>query len=148
MTMSPAATPRRAPDSKPPGAFHLVRPLRAKAPILFASPHSGSYYPEGMQDLLRVPLMDLRRTEDAFVDDLFAAAPSLGAPLLHAAYGRAYVDLNRDSRELDPSMFEDGPPRPCHIGTARVEAGLGCLPRVAARGEPIYASRLRRRDGA
>jgi N-formylglutamate amidohydrolase len=31
--------------------------------------------------------------------------------------------------------------------TARVEAGLGCLPRVAARGEAIYARRLTRSEG-
>ncbi|MBK8198191.1 MAG: N-formylglutamate amidohydrolase [Acidobacteria bacterium] len=117
------------------------------APVLFASPHSGSHYPAAMQDALCVPLLDVRRTEDAFIDELFAAAPAFGAGLVAARYGRSVVDLNRDPHELDAAMFEDGPPRPCALPTARVEAGLGCLPRVGARGEAIYARLLSRSEG-
>lgn len=96
---------------------------------------------------LRVPLMDLRRTEDAFVEDLFSDAPQAGGTLIYANYARGYVDLNRDARELDPGMFSDGPPRRVAVASPRVEAGLGCLPRIAARGEPIYASQLSRAEG-
>ena len=96
---------------------------------------------------LRVPLMDLRRTEDAFVDELFSSVPETGAKLVFANYSRTYVDLNRDARELDPAMFLDGPPRKVAVPTPRVEAGLGCLPRIAAGGEPIYATRLSRAEG-
>lgn len=116
-------------------------------PVLFSSPHSGTLYPETMRAGLRVPLMDLRRTEDAFVDELFAGATEAGATLISANYSRAYVDLNRDARELDPAMFLDGPPRKVTVPTSRVEAGLGCLPRTAAGGEPIYAARLSRAEG-
>ena len=117
------------------------------APILFASPHSGKLYPEAMREGLRVPLMDLRRTEDAFVDELFAEAPKAGGKLIFANYARGYVDLNRDARELDPDMFSDGPPRKVAVASPRVEAGLGCLPRVAARGEPIYAGQMSSAEG-
>lgn len=117
------------------------------APVLFASPHSGVHYPVAMRDGLRVPLMDLRRTEDAFVHELFEDAPRAGGQLIYANYARGYVDLNRDARELDPSMFVDGAPRKVAVPSARVEAGLGCLPRVAARGEPIYAGQLSREEG-
>lgn len=117
------------------------------APVLFTSPHSGSLYPATMQAALCVPLIDVRRTEDAFVDELFAGAPSLGAGLITARYGRSVVDLNRDPHELDAAMFHDGPPRPCALPTARVEAGLGCLPRVGARGEAIYGRLLSRAEG-
>ncbi|MEM7662381.1 MAG: N-formylglutamate amidohydrolase [Pseudomonadota bacterium] len=116
-------------------------------PILFASPHSGASYPAAMLSGLRVPLMDLRRTEDAFVDELFAGVTTLGAQSISANYARAYVDLNRDARELDPDMFADGAPRTVAIPSARVEAGLGCLPKVAARGELIYSDRLSRAEG-
>lgn len=129
------------------GAFSVTREGPLQVPILFASPHSGSLYPETLLSGLRVPVMDLRRTEDAFVDELFADAPDFGGWLVHANYARAYVDLNRDARELDPGMFADGPPRPTALPSARVEAGLGCLPRVAACGEPIYAARLSRAEG-
>ncbi len=91
--------------------------------------------------------MDLRRTEDAFVHDLYESVTRAGAELVYANYARAYVDLNRDARELDPSMFVDGAPRKATVPSPRVEAGLGCLPRVAARGEPIYAAPLSRAEG-
>ena len=96
---------------------------------------------------LRVPLMALRRTEDAFIDQLFESVPDLGGHLLFANYARGYVDLNRDARELDPQMFRDGPPRTVGLPTPRVEAGLGCLPKVAAGGELIYARPMSRADG-
>ena len=44
----------------------------------------------------------IRRSEDAFVDDLFAHVVPLGAPLLRAHFPRAYLDVNREPYELDP----------------------------------------------
>jgi N-formylglutamate amidohydrolase len=127
--------------------FDFFPPEAPPAPVLFASPHSGSHYPQAMQDALCVPLLDVRRTEDAFIDELFAGAPGLGAALMAARYGRSVVDLNRDPHELDAAMFHDGAPRACALPTARVEAGLGCLPRVGARGEKIYARLLSQAEG-
>ncbi|MEX1252413.1 MAG: N-formylglutamate amidohydrolase [Hyphomonas sp.] len=131
--------------SEPP--FDHTPAAALASPVLFASPHSGSHYPAAMQDALCVPLIDVRRTEDAFIDELFAGAPALGAGLVAARYGRSVVDLNRDPHELDAAMFRDGPPRPCALPTARVDTGLGCLPRVGARGEAIYARLLTRAEG-
>lgn len=132
-------------------AYALPYTVRqAKAPdaaVIFASPHSGTTYPDDMRSALSVPLMDLRRTEDAFVDELFADAPEFGATLISAHYGRTVADLNRDPRELDPAMFSDGVPRVCGVPTARVEAGLGCLPNVGAKGEIIYNRLLTRHEG-
>lgn len=128
-------------------AFDFTPGAAPSAPVVFASPHSGTLYPDDMQAALCVPLIDVRRTEDAFVDELFAGAPARGAGLMAARYGRSVVDLNRDPHELDPAMFIDGPPRPAALPTARVEAGLGCLPRVGARGEAIYARPLTRAEG-
>ncbi|MEO9969793.1 MAG: N-formylglutamate amidohydrolase [Hyphomonadaceae bacterium] len=117
------------------------------APILFASPHSGAAYPQTMLDDLCVPVMDLRRIEDAFIEQLYESVPEQGGHLVHANYARGYVDLNRDARELDPAMFKDGAPRTVAIPTPRVEAGLGCLPKVAAGGKLIYAKPISRADG-
>lgn len=148
--ITPALRREAAPDlpGNPFGAAYDFTPGAApSAPIVFASPHSGSLYPDEMQAALCVPLIDVRRTEDAFVDELFAGAPVRGAGLMAARFGRSVVDLNRDPHELDAAMFSDGPPRPCALPTARVEAGLGCLPRVGARGEAIYARPLSRAEG-
>ena len=127
--------------------FDLDEPDDLRAPVLFASPHSGRHYPQDLRDKLDVPVMDLRRIEDAYVDELFSDVPTYGACFLKAGYARAYVDLNRDARELDPAMFSDGVPRACGSASARVEAGLGCFPRITARGEPIYARLLERAEG-
>ena len=128
-------------------AYTLLRPATDVRPVLYASPHSGSYYPNSFLQQINAPLMDLRRTEDAYVDELFSDAPAHGAALLSAQYARSYVDLNRDARELDPSMFIDGPPLVSGIPGARVKAGLGCFPRVGARGQEIYKTKITRREG-
>ncbi|MFN3314502.1 MAG: N-formylglutamate amidohydrolase [Hyphomonas sp.] len=127
--------------------FTVAMPEAKTVPVVFASPHSGSLYPDSMLSALCVPLMDVRRTEDAFIDELFADAPRHGAALVAACYGRSVVDLNRDPHELDPAMFADAPPRACALPTPRVEAGLGCLPRVGAKGEAIYRRQLTGAEG-
>ncbi|MEL7109990.1 MAG: N-formylglutamate amidohydrolase [Pseudomonadota bacterium] len=128
-------------------AYTLESGTHVTAPVIFASPHSGTIYPPAMRDLLCVPLTDLQRTEDAFVDELYAPAPKHGALLLSANYARGFVDLNRDARELDASMFHDGLPRTAGMPSARVKAGLGCFPRVGASGREIYAGPMSKRDG-
>ncbi len=126
----------------------VLRPVTPAAPVIYASPHSGAYYPTAMQSLLKVPLLDLRRTEDAFVDELFQQAASHGATMIAANYARCYVDVNRDVRELDETMFADGAPRTSGVPSQRVRAGLGCLPRVGASGQHIYGAPLSRQAGA
>mgnify|MGYP001159690294 CR=1 FL=1 len=128
-------------------AYSILRPQIGLCPALFASPHSGREYPQWFCDKLRVPLLDLRQTEDAFVDQLFSSAPTHGAQLIKATYARSYVDLNRDARELDPAMFIGAPPGPVAAPTVRIEAGLGCFPRIGARGESIYAKKLSTAEG-
>ena len=45
--------------------------------------------------------------------------------VLTAAYARAYVDVNREAYELDPSMFEDELPDFARGRSARVGGGFG-----------------------
>ena len=72
-------------------------------PFVFASPHSGRAYPDTLLAASRLDATTLRRSEDAFVDELFAAATSLGAPLLAA--GLRITQLPADW--LDPYWPED-----------------------------------------
>lgn len=113
---------------------------------MFSSPHSGRHYPDNFLKLLRVPLMDLRRVEDAFVDQLIRGVTLSGAGQISANYSRSYVDLNRAPNELDSRMFRDGPPNPPGERSPRVEAGLGCIPRVAWSGHDIHRRKLRRSE--
>lgn len=121
--------------------FTLIEPLHRTAPLIFSSPHSGRRYPADLLADTRVGLISLRRSEDAYVDELFAGAAAHGACVLAASVARAYVDLNRDPGELDPDMFSE---RPRHVmpGSARVQAGLGAIPRISGDGQAIYRRKL------
>jgi N-formylglutamate amidohydrolase len=120
--------------------FVLIEPIRRTTPLIFASPHSGRRYPRDLMMTARVGLGSLRRSEDAYVDELFADAAVHGAPVLSATVARAYVDLNRDPAELDPDMFTDSPG--AAMNSARVQAGLGAIPRIAGDGQEIYWRKL------
>lgn len=131
---------RRAGAAEAP--YLLVEPLRRTTPLVFASPHSGRIYPEDMGVSPTAAPLSLRRAEDAFVDALFAAAPGHGAPLLCASIARAYVDLNRDPADLDPTMFQGRLRRAYNPRSPRVQAGLGVIPRIAGDGCEIYTRKL------
>ena len=103
-------------------------------PLVVASPHSGSDYPAEFVAASRLDPLTLRRSEDAFVDELFAAAPRLGAPRLAARFPRAYLDVNREAWELDPAMFDDALPDYVNARSSRVRMGLGTIARSAAPG--------------
>lgn len=122
--------------------FVLIEPLKRTAPIVFASPHSGRRYPPELLADARVGLISLRRSEDAYVDELFAGAAAHGATVLTASVARAYVDLNRDPGELDPDMFDERPPPTPLTSSARVQAGLGAIPRICGDGQNIYRRKL------
>lgn len=122
--------------------YMVLRPEIQAAPLVFASAHSGRDYPAEFLRAARLDAVALRRSEDSFVDELFGAAPSLGAPLLAATFPRAYCDANREPWELDPGMFADELPPWVNTTSARVGAGLGTIARVVASGETIYRHKL------
>ena len=126
------------PPSEPP--FALIEPLRRTTPLIFCSPHSGRRYPPEFLAQTRVGLLSLRRSEDAYVDELFASGAAHGAAVLSGSVARAYIDLNRDPAELDPDMFEERLPRA--TASARVQAGLGAIPRISGDGQTLYRRKL------
>ncbi|TAJ68480.1 MAG: N-formylglutamate amidohydrolase [Phenylobacterium sp.] len=135
--------PGIAPDIGP--AFEVRRAGPAGAPptpLVFASPHSGRLYPEDMMSAAALDAVSIRRSEDAFVDDLIAQAPGHGAAVITANFARAYIDLNREPFELDPGMFSDQLPEFARARTARVAAGLGAIARVVSEGQEIYRRKL------
>jgi N-formylglutamate amidohydrolase len=125
------------------GVLDLRQPPRRAVPLVVASPHSGACYSDEFLATSRLDPLTLRRSEDSFVDELFAAAPDLGAPLIAARFPRAYLDVNREAWELDPAMFSDTLPTFVNARSPRVRMGLGTIARVVASGEEIYASKLR-----
>jgi N-formylglutamate amidohydrolase len=116
---------------------------RQTIPLVLASPHSGTNYPPDLIAASRLDPLNLRRSEDSYVDEIFGAGPDLGAPMLKARFARAYLDPNREPFELDPTMFEDALPDFVNRHSPRVRVGLGTIARVVASGEEIYARKLR-----
>jgi N-formylglutamate amidohydrolase len=123
-------------------AFETIRPRRLVAPLVFNSAHSGRVYPERFLAMTRLDHLSIRQSEDAWVDELFARAPHLGAPMLRAHFPRAYLDVNREPWELDPTMFVEPLSDRFNTTSPRVAAGLGTLARVVAENKPIYRERL------
>ena len=126
--------------------FRLDRPVRQTVPFVFASPHSGRHYPASLLERSRLDATTLRRSEDAFVDELFAGAIGLGAPLLAAHFPRALLDVNRGMAELDAGMFHGALGVPVDTPSPRVVAGLGVIPRIVRDGAEIYRGKLDSRE--
>ena len=127
--------------------FEIHRPLQQTEPFVFNSPHSGRIYPDSFLSMSRLDRISIRRSEDHFVDELFASVVQLGAPMLAAQFPRAWLDVNREPYELDPRMF-DGPLPPfANIGSMRVAGGLGTIPRLVAENMDIYRGRLSVEEG-
>lgn len=122
--------------------FQVRESAEQRVPFVFNSPHSGRHYPERFLVLAKLDAMAIRRSEDCYVDELFGAAPVLGAPLLAANFPRAYLDVNREPWELDPGMFNEPVPSFANIRSARVAGGLGTVPKLVGEGLEIYAGRL------
>ncbi|MFP6744027.1 MAG: N-formylglutamate amidohydrolase [Alphaproteobacteria bacterium] len=128
-------------DEKSKG-FQVLRPRVQTIPVVLASPHSGRHYSSEFIDQTRLDPTTLRRSEDSFVDEMFASGPANGAPLLRASFPRAYVDVNREPYELDPAMFSDPLPGFVNTDSRRVLSGLGTVARIVANGTPIYRCKL------
>src|ERR1700722_6359912 len=126
----------RGPDG--PAPFEIFEPDRLATPLIVNSPHSGRCYPPRFLACSRLDALTLRRSEDAFVDELFAPCVGLGAPLMRANFPRAFIDLNREPFELDPLMFEGRLPNFVNSRSLRVAGGLGTIPRVVGGGQENY----------
>jgi N-formylglutamate amidohydrolase len=131
---------RPADEFDPP--FEIFEPEGVAFPLIFNSPHSGRVYPRSFLAAARLDLTTLRRSEDSFVDELFAGMVVRGFPLMRAHFPRCYVDVNREPYELDPRMFEGRLPSFANTRSMRVAGGLGAIPRVVGEAQEIYEGRL------
>ena len=116
---------------------------------MLSVPHAGRDYSPALLAAARLPREKLEVLEDRLVDRLVWRAVAAGASALVAQAPRAEIDLNRDAREIDPSMVN--PPaasaRAAPIGAVAGRAGTGT---VADRriGRDLAAADERRRAGA
>src|ERR1700757_357663 len=122
-----------------PGVLWRRDPQAAELPLVFDSPHSGTSYPEDFR--FSCPFDVLRTAEDTYVDELYGAAPELGATLIGAVFPRSYLDPNRSVDDLDSALIDGtwtSPLAPSH----KTRSGLGLVRRVAKSGIPIYDRKL------
>src|ERR1700732_2799861 len=102
--------------------------------MVFDSPHSGSMYPEDFRFCCSLDV--LRMAEDAYVDELYEAAPELGATLIGAVFPRSYLDPNRAADDLDTIHIDGTWPTPLSP-SHRTRAGLRLARRGGRQGNPI-----------
>jgi N-formylglutamate deformylase len=120
-----------------PGVLWRRNPDGERLPLVLDSPHSGSLYPDEFAYCCPLPV--LRRAEDAYVDELYAAAPDHGATLIAALFPRSYIDVNRAEDDLDPHMLAGAMPEPL---IPRPATRVGLVRRHAQPGVPIYDRKL------
>ena len=122
-----------------PDVYEITRPAGLAGPFVFDSPHSGTIYPPDFGYACSTKL--LHKAEDTRVDDLFAAAPLHGAPLLCALFPRTYIDVNRTETDIDPSILAEAWPG-LLARDGRSSAGHGLIRRLLRPGFPIYDRKL------
>jgi N-formylglutamate amidohydrolase len=122
--------------------FEIWEPDHQPLPFILNSPHSGRIYPREFIENSRLDQIGIRRSEDHYVDELFFAGVRHGAPMLAANFPRAYVDVNREPYELDPTMFEGRLPPYANIASVRVAGGLGTVPRIVGENMEIYRTKM------
>jgi len=121
----------------------LVRYLPGHTALVLDSPHSGTRYPDDFA--FAGELSTLRRTEDTHVDKLYDFAPALGVGWVEAFFPRSYLDANRDTTEVDVTLFKETWPHavsddPRVMGKVRL--GKGLIWRTTDDGLPIYHRKL------
>ena len=110
-------------------------------PLILSVPHKGQVFPEEFLHVTGISQSELRRNEDAFVDELVIDASNKGIPMLAMNIARSFIDINRDKMEIDPTMFYNYPKLELSMGR-RCRLGLGVIHRITAKNHPIYKGLL------
>jgi N-formylglutamate deformylase len=118
--------------------FRIHRPVGPPV-LLYDSPHSGRHYPSDF--VTKATGADLRRGEDAYVDDLLGHAPAYGVCVLEAVYPRCYIDVNREETDIDAALLAEPWPEPL-TPTDKSARGLGLIRRYVVPGVEVHAHLL------
>jgi N-formylglutamate deformylase len=120
-----------------------VRIVGGQTPLVLDSPHSGVDYPQDFGH--SCDPWALRQAEDTHVEKLYNFAPELGVAWVEALFPRSYLDVNRNTTEIDVALFEEPWPDPVETdpaALAKVRLGKGLVWRMTDEGLPIYSRRL------
>jgi len=125
-----------------PTAYARLGQAGARSPLVIAVPHAGRHYPPAMMAAARLPQWALETIEDRHADLLVTDAVQAGAVAIVARMARAYVDLNRDEREIDPALLGERQPPGAWLTSPKVAGGLGAIPSRIAAGGAVWAHPL------
>jgi N-formylglutamate deformylase len=126
-----------------------VRVRRPDGPVrlVYDSPHSGRQYPTGWRT--KATREELRRGEDAYVDELLSGATAHGAMVLDETVPRCYIDVNRAASDIDAELLAEPWPGPV-VPSDKTRRGLGLIRRFVVPGVeinvgPLTVAEVRRR---
>ena len=122
-----------------PGVFFRFDPTTSDIPLLVDVSRSGREYPKEFRSPL--PFTVLHDNVSMYVEDLYAAAPSLGATLLFCCFPNTFIDVNRSELDIDPDLIDGQWPVPLKP-TAIGKRGLGLLKTKSRYGEPLQEKKL------
>lgn len=125
-----------------PLSYRRIGPETPAGPVILSVPHAGTDYSPALLKASRLPRRLLETLEDPLVDRLVWRAAAEGATTLVATIPRAEIDLNRDERELDPSIMVPAPPAASLLQSPRTRGGLGLVPSRIAGAGPVWRQRL------
>lgn len=120
-----------------------LRYLPGNSPLVLDSPHSGTDYP--VDFAYACTLQALRSAEDTHVEKLYDFAAGLGVHWIEAMFPRSYLDANRDTTEIDVSLFEVKWPGAVATDPkmlAKVKLGKGLIWRTTDDGVSLYDRKL------
>ncbi|CAM3034716.1 hypothetical protein SPAN111604_00595 [Sphingomonas antarctica] len=112
----------------------------AISPVVISVAHAGRDYSD-LGELARVPLDELRPLEDRYADAL--TDPGGAHRVILFDRPRAWIDVNRETHDLDSSMISGVPAR---ILSPRARGGLGLIPRRLAGVGEIWRRPLTREE--
>ena len=88
--------------------FTVTSPSAAEIPVIVEVPHAGLALDPQSLALCSAPAKSIGKDADLYVDELFSAAPGLGAHLITARLSRYVCDLNREPHDIDAYTSTEG----------------------------------------
>jgi N-formylglutamate amidohydrolase len=125
---------------------HHVAPV--SRPVLVSVPHAGRDYPEAIFANLRLAPDALVRLEDRYADLLIRDVMAAKMPAIVAHRARAWIDLNRDERDIDAEMVDGLDSSASPAPSAKQRGGLGLIPRRLSGVGDIWRGRISAQDVA
>ena len=123
--------------------MQFITHLPGSSALVLDSPHSGTAYPSDF--LPACEMQTLRQAEDTHVEKLYDFAPALGVHWIEAHFPRSYLDVNRNTTEVDVTLFDAPWPGPVETDPkilSKVRLGKGLIWRTTDDGVPIYGRKL------